>query len=87
MKPEELLKKDWQLLTAYCEMRTISYLRTIMDNQAVIISELKKIPLKDVTAQMTKFEEENYETVVQQVRNDIPDYPDYHPRETDYKKE
>lgn len=85
MTRDELLKKDWQLLTAYSGMRSLSYLRTIMDNQAVIISELKKIPLKDVVSQMTQFEKDNYNDIVKAVKNDIPDYPDYTPRQADYK--
>ena len=86
MEKEELLKKDWQLLTAYAEIKTISYLRTVLDNQAVIIAELTKIPLKSVAKQMKKFEDENYSTVMQQVKENIPDYPDYKPRDLKYSK-
>lgn len=38
MKPEEVIEKDWQLLTAYSEMATITYLESIMQNQAVILN-------------------------------------------------
>lgn len=86
MTRDEILKKDWQLLTAYSEMKTISYLRTIMDNQAVIISELKNIPLKDVTEQMKNYEKENYSEVVKQVKDNIPDYSDHKPCYNEYKK-
>jgi len=75
MEKDELLKKDWQLLTAYSEMTTLSYLQTIMDNQAVIISELKNIPLKDVAEKMCKNQKDNYESIVKSTRDNIPNYP------------
>lgn len=75
MKKEDLLKKDWQLLTAYSEMTAISYLHTIMENQAVIISELKKIPIDDVLKKMHEYQIENYNKVVNNVKNNIPNYP------------
>lgn len=75
MKKEELLKKDWQLLTAYSEMTSISYLRTIMENQAVIISELKKIPIENVLKKMNEYQNDNYSKVVKMVKENIQDYP------------
>jgi len=72
---EEVKKKDWQLLTAYSEMTNTSYLMSILENQAVIISELKKLPLSDVTKTMTKYRDENYKKVLKLVKNNIPDYP------------
>jgi hypothetical protein len=46
MVNEVLLIKDWQLLTALNGIKTLSYIRTILDNQAVIIASLKNIPLE-----------------------------------------
>ncbi len=52
MTQDELLKKDWQLLTARALISNSSFLRSIFENQAVIISELKKIPIEQVLKQM-----------------------------------
>ncbi len=74
MNPDEIKKKDWQLLTAYSEISTLSYLKTIMENQAVIISELTKTPHKDVLENMNKYQMENYEAICNVVKKNIPDY-------------
>ena len=46
MVNEVLIIKDWQLLTALNGIKTLSYIRTILVNQAVIIASLKNIPLE-----------------------------------------
>ena len=45
MTKAELLKKDWQLLTAYSNISTLSKLDTILENQAVIIAHIQNIPI------------------------------------------
>lgn len=75
MTKEELLKKDWQLLTAYSNITTISKLETILENQAVIISHLKNIPIDSVLKQMNEFEKDNYVKIQKDVKDNIPDYP------------
>ena len=84
MTKEELQKKDLALLSASIEMKSISYLRTILDNQAVIIAELKKIPLKEVAKQMKKYEGENYSDIVKKVKENIPDFTSFESRELEY---
>ncbi len=76
MKDEDLKKKDWQLLTARSEMTTIAYLTTIMENQAVIISELKKVPIDQVLKTMNQYQKENYNKVSEMIEKDIPLNPD-----------
>ena len=74
MNPEEITKKDWQLLTAYTGMTSLSYLQCILENQAIIISELTKKPLDSVIAQIEVSRKENYKSVLENVRKNIPDY-------------
>jgi hypothetical protein len=73
------------MVTAVLNRNRPSHLRIIMDNQTVIISELKKIPLEVVQKQMTRFDRENYKEVLKQVQNNIPDYPDLSSTPHDYK--
>ena len=75
MTNEELLKKDWQLLSAHAHLHTLAKLDTILQNQAVIISHFEDVPLKDVSKQMHDFEHENYEKIVEKIASTIPDYP------------
>jgi hypothetical protein len=75
MTNEEILKKDWQLLTAHALIHLESQLETVLQNQAVIISELKKIPIADVANQMATFQKENYQASSELFKKNIPDYP------------
>jgi hypothetical protein len=75
MTQDELLKKDWQLLTARALISNSSFLRSIFENQAVIISELKKIPIEQVLKQMNEYNNENYNIVSNMVDENIPNYP------------
>ena len=45
MTDDELKKKDWQVLTARLLISNRALLQSVIENQAVIISELKKLPL------------------------------------------
>lgn len=74
MEKEQILKKDWQLLNAYGTISQLAMLRTIMDNQAIIISHLKNIPVESVAKQMQVFEKENYSEISKKIENNIPDY-------------
>ena len=74
MTKEELLKKDFQLLVATSSMKTISYLRTIMENQAVIISKLENVPIEQVLVKMNEFEKDNYSKVDKMITDNIPEY-------------
>lgn len=76
MTKAELLKKDWQLLTAYSNISTLSKLDTILENQAVIISHIQNIPVAKVTKKMKEHERENYVQYSKLVKNNIPDYDD-----------
>jgi hypothetical protein len=75
MKIDELKKLDWQLLTGYAVISELANLKTIMENQAVIISALLKIPLEEVSKQMIEHNKENYKAIEDTIRNNIPDYP------------
>ncbi len=74
MTKDELLKKDWQLLTAYSNISTIAKLDTILQNQAVIIAHLKNIPIESVIKKMDEFKDENYKTAMELAKKNIPDY-------------
>lgn len=75
MTDEELLKKDWQLLTAKTLISNASFLRTILENQNFIISKLCNMPISDVTAKTNEYLAENYQKVVKMIDTGIPDYP------------
>ena len=74
MNHEDIKKKDWQLLTAYSELTTLSYLITIHENQAFIIAKLTNRDQKDVLDEMNKQRLENYESTKRQALENIPDY-------------
>ena len=42
--------------------------------------------LEYIVSEYGKFEKENYAKVVKQIKDNIPDYPDYQPRNIKYKK-
>jgi hypothetical protein len=74
MDDDEIRKKDWQVLTARILISNAAHLRLILDNQAVIISELKKIPLSKITEQMDKYLDEQEAIHDKIVRERLPDY-------------
>ena len=74
MDDDEIRKKDWQVLTARILISNAAHLRLILDNQAVIISELKKIPLSKITEQMDKYLDEQEAIHDKLVRERLPDY-------------
>jgi hypothetical protein len=55
-------------------MSNQALMQLVIENQAVIISELKKIPLSDVTKKMTEYTKENYNKVIKNIENNIPNY-------------
>jgi hypothetical protein len=55
MTNEEIKKKDWLILTARALMNNQALLQSVIENQAVIISELKKVPIGDITKKMNEF--------------------------------
>ena len=75
MTNEEKKRKDWQLLTLNAHLTTLARLETVLQNQAIIISELTKIPISSVSAQMKIFEQENYNSTSKRVNETTPDYP------------
>ena len=76
MKPEEMFKKDWLLLTAYSDITILSYVKSILENQAVIISELTKRPLSEITEEIEKNRQENYTEFMKSVKDNIPNHND-----------
>jgi len=56
-------------------MQNNAYLRTIIENQAFIISKLTNIDLTNVTKQMNKNIKDNTKKVHKMVKNNIPEYP------------
>lgn len=74
MTDDELKKKDWQVLTARLLISNRALLQSVIENQAVIISELKKLPLQEVTSKMNEFNSENYKLIMKKVIDNMPDY-------------
>jgi len=74
MNHNEIKKKDWQLLTAYSEISALSYLKTILENQAFIVASLTNRQVKDVLSEMDKAQKENYSSLSKLVKDNIPDY-------------
>lgn len=74
MNPDDLKKKDLQLLTAYAQLKSLALLKNIHDNQAFIISELTKLPIKDVFSKLHTNLDEDYLTIIDEFVKNIPDY-------------
>lgn len=78
MTIEEIRKKDWQVMTAYNSIQEIAFLKTIMENQAVIIALLTNKSSSETMAEVENRFEANYKVVDATMKRDVPDYPDLH---------
>jgi hypothetical protein len=75
MTKDQLLKKDWQLLTAQGIIDLQSSLLLVIDNQTRILSKLYDIPLKAMSKEQEEKLSQYKKEVTNAVRKNIPDYP------------
>lgn len=77
MNNKKLKEKDWQLLTARNSVKTLAYLKTIIENQAFIISHLKEIPFNVVASNIKNHIAENENIVYNKIDLEIPNNEDF----------
>ena len=61
-------------MTARLLISNRALLQSVIENQAVIISELKKTSSIGVTSKMNEFNSENYKLIMKKVIDNMPDY-------------
>lgn len=71
----ELLKKDWQILTARSNIDTMGILMTVLQNQILIMAKLEGKPVITVHDEIHKRLEENQAFIESQVKDNFPEYP------------
>jgi len=71
---DEIKKLDWQILIARLEMQNNAYLKMIVENQAIMIAEIKKIPISQVVEQMDAYIKEHQLLVDTLVKEKMPKY-------------
>ena len=75
MNNDELLKKDFQLLTSRSLITATAMLTTILENQADIISLLTKVPHNEVSETINNRTIANIARINENNNNKTPEYP------------
>ena len=70
---KELLKKDLQHINVSAAIQSTAYLRTIIEMQIFIISNLTKKPQEDVAKKVNEDIKNNISFVCEKIKNNIDD--------------
>lgn len=77
MKNNEIMKKDWQILTARSHIYSLAFLRTILKNQGKILAHLENKTYAEVKEELNKQIKAERKVVENAIKKNELDFPNY----------